>query len=220
MDCFAAKPDTMNHCRPALPLLLLLAVLTPVTALAVGDPEAGEQKAVVCSACHGSDGNSLVSVWPKIAGQHVDYAARQTRMIRDRVRDVPQMYPMVMGLSDQDIEDISAYYATRQMSPGVADEDLVELGRLIYQGGDHEREIPACMACHGPAGGGIPGAHFPLLRGQHADYSADRLRRYRNGELNGDNDPHSRSMAEIAARLTDQEIDALGSYIEGLHRAQ
>ncbi len=205
-------------------LMVMLIALAPVMALAgpvgVGDPEAGEQLAASCAACHGSDGNSSVSAWPKIAGQHEDYAARQTRLVRDGLRDVPEMIPFVMNLSDQDIADIAAFYATQSLEPGVADEDLVDLGRRIYMDGNRQTGVPACAACHGPAGEGVLGSHYPVVRAQHADYSADRLRRYRAGEINGDDDPYSLMMVGVAARLTDEEIEAVSSFMEGLHRAR
>ncbi len=200
--------------------MMMLLALAPMMAVAVGDPEAGEQKSAVCAACHGMDGNSEIPEWPKLAGQHADYAARQTRMVRDQVRDIPEMYPMVMDLSDQDIADIAAFYAEQTLQPGVADEELVELGQRIYHDGNRETGVPACAACHGPSGEGIPGAYYPLIRAQHADYTADRLQRYRGGETNGDDDPFSAMMVGVAARLTDEEINAVSSYIEGLYRAR
>lgn len=189
------------------------------TAMAAGDPEAGESKASVCAACHGMDGNSQVAEWPKIAAQHEDYLARQTRMVRDQQRDVAQMYPIVMNLSDEDIADISAWYASQTIKPGVADEALVEQGRDLYHGGNPDTGVPACMACHGPTGNGIPGAGYPMVRAQHTDYTADRLKRYRDGETNQD-DPYSEIMVGVAENLTDAEIEAVSSYIEGLHRAE
>ena len=200
--------------------MVMLLALAPMMAVAVGDPEAGEEKSAVCAACHSLDGNSEIPEWPKLAGQHADYAARQTRMVRDQVRDVPEMYPMVMNLSDQDIADIAAFYAEQTLQPGVADEELVELGQRIYHDGNRETGVPACAACHGPSGEGIPGAYYPLIRAQHADYTADRLQRYRGGETNGDDDPFSAMMVGVAARLTDEEINAVSSYIEGLYRAR
>jgi len=200
--------------------IAILLALAPLAALASGDPVAGEQKAAVCAACHGADGNSAVAAWPKIAGQHHDYLARQTRMVRDQTRNVAQMYGLVMNLSDEDIDDISAYYAQQTIEPGVADEAYVELGRKVYHDGNRDSGVPACAACHGPAGGGIPGANYPMLRAQHADYTADRLNRYRAGEVNGGGDPYSRIMAGVAANLTDEEIQAVSSYIEGLYQAR
>jgi cytochrome c553 len=199
---------------------LLLLLLTPALAWALGDPERGAQLAPVCAACHGQDGNSVVSVWPKIAAQHQDYAARQSILIRERRRDVPEMWPMVMDLSDQDLWDLAAYFEQYSANPGVADDDLVERGRSLYMGGDLDAGITSCSGCHGPSGEGIPGAHFPKLRGQHADYTADRLRRYRNGDNNGDDDPYSNIMVAVARNLSDGDIEALASYIEGLHMAR
>jgi len=195
-----------------------LMTLFTAAAMAAGDPEAGQSKAGVCAACHGMDGNSQVTQWPKIAGQHESYLARQTRMVRDQQRDVAQMYPIVMNLSDADIADIAAWYASQTIKPGVADETLVEQGRELYHGGNADTGVPACMACHGPSGNGIPGAGFPMVRAQHADYTADRLRRYRAGETNQD-DPYSQIMAGVSENLSDAEIEAVSSYIEGLHRA-
>jgi cytochrome c553 len=200
-------------------MLMLLSVL-PLAVVAAGDPEAGEAKSAICAACHGVDGNSVVSAWPKIAGQHAEYIARQTRMVRDQQRVVPEMYPMVMNLTDEDIDDIAAYYAEQTLQPGVADEALVELGQKIYQAGNADSGVPACAACHGPAGNGILGAQYPVVRAQHADYTISRLNRYRNGEANGGGDPYSAIMVGVAGNLTDEEITAVASYIEGLHMAR
>ncbi len=203
-------------------ILMSLALVAPGAALALdyGDPDAGQEKAAVCAACHGMDGNSEVGEWPKLAGQHADYQARQTRLVRDGHRDVPEMYGMVADLSDEDIADISAWYAQQTLEPGVADEELVDLGRKIYHDGNRSSGVPSCAACHGATGGGIPGTHFPLVRSQHAEYSEDRLRRYRDGETSGDDDPFSEIMVEVSENLTDEEIIAVSSYMEGLHSAR
>lgn len=207
--------------RLALATFLTAMLTAPVMAQElVGDPEAGQAKAAVCGACHGQDGNSSIAEWPKIAGQHADYAARQTRLVRDQKRDVPTMYPMVMSLTDQDIADISAYFEQQTIQPGVADEALVASGQALYQHGNMDSGVPSCAACHGPSGRGIPGAHYPSLQGQHANYTADRLRRYRGGENNGADDPYSHIMVAVARQLTDEEIEAVSSYIEGLHLAR
>ncbi len=203
-----------------LRLLMMLLILVPTALWAVGDPERGAELAEICAACHGQDGNSSVSNWPKIAGQHPDYAARQSRLIREQMRDVPEMYPMVMNLSDQDLLDLAAHFAQFDIEPGVADEALVERGQTLFQAGDMEAGIPSCSGCHGPAGDGIPGAHYPKLRGQHADYTADRLQRYRSGEHNGEDDPYSHIMVAVARNLTDADIEAVSSYIEGLYPAR
>lgn len=203
-----------------LRIAIALLTLISTAAIAAGDPEAGEAKAGVCASCHGMDGNSDIAQWPKIAGQHEEYLARQTRLVRDQQREVPQMYPIVSNLSDEDIADIAAWYASQEIETGVAEEELVEPGRALYHAGNPDTGVPACMACHGPTGNGIPGAGYPMVRGQHATYTADRLRRYRDGETNGDDDQYSEIMVAIAENLDDAEIEAVSSYIEGLHRAE
>lgn len=201
-------------------ILMMLIASVPLLAQAqlVGDPAAGEQKAAVCAACHGMDGNSMVPIWPKLAGQHEDYATRQSILVREQLRNVPEMYPIVVGMSDQDLADLSAFYASQTLTPGVADEELVEAGEALYHAGNADTSVPSCAACHGPAGAGIPGAHFPRLSGQHADYTAKRLRDYRNGINNGEDDSYSHIMIAVSQSLSDEEIDAVSSYIEGLHR--
>lgn len=201
--------------------LVMLLVVLPFAAQAqlVGDAEAGAQGAVVCAACHGMDGNSLVSIWPKLAGQHEDYATRQSILVREQLRNVPEMYPVVAGMSDQELADIAAFYAGQTLQYGVSDEALVELGSAIYQIGNLESGVPACAACHGPSGSGIPGAFYPHLGGQHADYTVKRLQDYRRGVTSGDSDPYSAIMVAVSQNLTDEEIRAVSSYIQGLHRA-
>lgn len=212
-------------------LLFALAGLAAVGAHAVeprpvGDPEAGAAKSATCAACHGLDGNSPAPEWPKLAGQHEDYAYRQTVMVRDGGRDVPVMLPFVTGLSDQDIADISAYFATRIIMPGVADDSPIpdreqsfaELGQDLYRGGKSDAGVPACLACHGAAGRGIPATGYPSLAGQHATYTAAQLRFFQQGNHYGDEGDPSTIMVSIAQRLDDTEINALATYIEGLHR--
>lgn len=192
-----------------------------------GDADAGAGKASTCVACHGMDGNSPAPEWPKLAGQHADYTRRHTALVRDGGRENLTMLPFVQGLSDQDIADIAAYYAKQTVLPGVADdspiagrdETYAELGQKIYRAGKPSAGVPACMACHGPTGHGIPGAGFPSLAGQYAQYTASRLRFFHEGQQYGEDeaDP-SRIMTTIAQRLDETEIDALATYLEGLHR--
>jgi cytochrome c553 len=192
-----------------------------------GDPEAGAAKSATCVACHGMDGNSPAPEWPKLAGQHTDYIVRQTLLVRDGGRENLTMLPFVQGLSNQDIADIAAYYATQKILPGVADDSPIEggkdtyagLGRKLYHGGKLSAGVPACQACHGPSGRGIEGAGFPALAGQHATYTAARLRFFHEGSQYGTTeDDRSLIMKTIAQRLNETEIDALATYIEGLHR--
>ena len=194
-----------------------LYVILSLPALAAGDAAAGKEKSALCAACHGADGNSAVAMWPKLAGQHAPYTERQLRLIKSGDRAVPEMAGIAAGLSEQDMADLAAYYASQGISPGVADPDKVALGERIYRAGIAKREVPACMGCHGPAGEGNPLAGYPALAGQHATYTALMLTRYEDGQQWGEGDEASRIMTEVADTLLAEEIEALASYIEGLH---
>ena len=194
-----------------------LLVWVSLQALAEGDAAAGQAKSAICAACHGADGNSMVPNWPKLAGQHEQYLLRQLKLIKSNARPVPEMMGITPGLSDQDMEDLAAWFASQEISGGVADESKVALGEKIYRAGNAESGVPACMACHGPAGEGNPLSGYPALAGQHAVYIASMLKRFRGGENWGADDASSKVMNGSASELTDEEIDALASYIEGLH---
>jgi len=190
-----------------------------IQAVAQGDPAAGQAKSAICAACHGADGNSVVPNWPKLAGQHEQYLVRQITLIKAGARPVPEMMGITPGLSEQDILDLAAWFSSQQNPGGVADESKVVLGERIYRAGNAESGVPACMACHGPAGEGNPLAGYPVLAGQHAMYSANMLTRFRSGEHWGDGDAPSIIMTGSAAELTDEEIEAVTSYIQGLYFA-
>jgi cytochrome c553 len=202
--------------RAAVGLLLLVSL--PV--FAKGDAAAGQAKSAICAACHGMDGNSMVPTWPKLAGQHENYLVRQVTLIKSGARMVPEMAGIVPGLSGQDIEDISAYFSSQANNGGVADESKLETGERIFRAGNAETGVPACMACHGPAGEGNPLAGYPALTGQHSVYTAKALTRFRAGENWGEKDALSQIMNGSAAELTDEEIEAVASYIQGLHLAE
>ena len=192
-------------------------VLVSLQSFAQGDPAAGEAKAAICAACHGADGNSAVPNWPKLAGQHQQYLVRQATLIKANARPVPEMMGITPGLTEQDILDISAFYSGQTGTGGVADESKVILGERIYRAGNAESGVPACMSCHGPAGEGNPLSGYPALAGQHAVYTANMLTRFRDGENWGEGDASSQIMNGSAARLSDQEIEAVASYIQGLY---
>jgi cytochrome c553 len=189
-----------------------------IHAFAQGDAAAGQAKATICAACHGADGNSVVPNWPKLAGQHEQYLVRQATLIKAGARPVPEMMGITPGLSDQDILDIAAWFTTQKNPGGVADESKVVLGERVYRAGNAESGVPACMSCHGPAGEGNPLAGYPVLAGQHALYTANMLTRFRQGEHWGDGDAPSMVMNGSASELTDEEIEAVASYIQGLYR--
>jgi len=186
-------------------------------AFAGGDAAAGKAKSAICTACHGVDGNSAVPNWPRLAGQHEQYLVRQVQLIKSGARSVPEMIGIVPGLSDQDIEDISAYFSAQKAGGGVADESEVTLGERIYRAGNAESGVPACMSCHGPAGEGNPLAGYPALAGQHAVYTRKMVTGFRAGENWGEGDAPSLIMNGSAGELTDEEIEAVASYIQGLY---
>lgn len=188
-------------------------LLGATTASAAGDPQAGQEKAAACAACHGADGNSASAEWPKLAGQHASYLEKQLLEYQDGTRANAVMQGMAASLGEEDIADLAAYYAGQSVAFGVADPDLVEMGETLYRGGDPERGITACSACHGPAGRGNMAARFPFLAGQHAEYTTAQLRMFRAGERG--NDPNG-MMQGAVANLTDAQIEAVASYIQGL----
>lgn len=185
-----------------------------------GDAAAGQTKSAVCVACHTADGNSVDPLYPKIAGQHADYIARQLALFKSGKRQNPIMLGIAMTLSDQDMLDLGAHFSTQTAKPNIADEALVPLAQGLYRVGDAKRGIPACMSCHGPTGRGNPASRYPSIASQHEKYTADMLRRFRGGEIHGDEaDVNGNLMRQVAASLTDAEIDALASYIQGLSSA-
>lgn len=194
-----------------------LLLLTSLSVQAQGDAAAGQSKAAICAACHGADGNSMVPQWPKLAGQHPAYVVRQTALIKSGARPVPEMAGIVGSMSEQDFADIAAFYATQTNSGGVADEALKAQGKQLWRAGNAATGVPACMACHGPGGEGNPLEPYPALAGQHAVYTSNMLKRYRAGENWGEKDAPSKVMNGVAANLTDDEIAALASFMQGLY---
>jgi len=195
-----------------------LSLLVTLPALAAGDADAGQAKSAVCAACHGADGNSVVPNWPKLAGQYAPYLQRQLGLIKGGQRTVPEMAGIVISLSDQDMADLAAWFSSQTASAGLTDEALRASGELIYRSGNAETNVPACMSCHGPAGEGNPLSGYPHLAGQHSVYTEKMLTGFRAGTTWGADDSNSKIMADVANRLTDAEIKAVASYIQGLHR--
>ena len=193
-----------------------------------GDAERGTAKAATCAACHGMDGNSADPQYPKLAGQHEAYIARMLGLFKSNQRQNPIMLGFAAPLSKQDMRDLGAYFSGKTALNGVADESVIEsgpnsgkkfyqVGESLFRGGDAARGIPACAACHGPTGSGNPGPAYPHLAGQHAKYTAMQLTAFRDGLVWGTEDSANTVMSGVAARLTDEEIQSLASFIEGLH---
>jgi cytochrome c553 len=178
-----------------------------------GSIEAGQTKAAVCAACHGPDGNSLNPEWPSLAGQHASYIVRQLQAFKRGERSNVLMTSQAMTLSDQDMLDLGVYYASKTSQPRTADPNLVAAGEQLYRGGHRETGIGACIACHGPTGIGNGPAAYPAIAGQHAAYVAAQLKAYRAGQRSSD---INQIMRNNTARLTDAEIDAVSSYVQGL----
>lgn len=194
---------------------LLLTLGITGLAQAAGNAEAGQGKVVVCGACHGADGNSAAPNFPKLAGQGERYLLKQLNDIKSGARPVVEMTGLLDGLSDQDLQDISAYFASQQMSVGAADPKLVERGGELFRGGKLTEGMPACIGCHSPNGAGLDAAGFPQLGGQHATYIAKQLTDFREG--NRTNDGDNMIMRAIAAKLSNKDIEAVSSFIQGLH---
>ncbi|MBV4479203.1 c-type cytochrome [Pseudomonas khavaziana] len=182
-----------------------------------GDATAGQAKAAVCGACHGPDGNSPAPNFPKLAGQGERYLSKQMHDIKDGKRTVLEMTGLLTNLNDQDLADLAAYFASQKGSVGAADPKLVARGEKLFRGGDLEKGLPACTGCHSPNGAGIASAGFPHLSGQHATYIAKQLTDFRKEEAGRANDGDAAIMRTIARKLSDEDIAAVSSYIQGLH---
>lgn len=185
-------------------------------ALVDGDPAAGQAKAQPCAACHGSDGNSFNPVWPKLAGQHTTYTVSQLEAFKSGARENPLMTAQAAALSEQDMRDLAAFYAAQALKPGKADPALVEQGARIYRGGIAEKGVPACAACHGPAGRGNAAAEYPVVGGQHAEYLVLQLKAYAAGSRTTD---PNRMMRDIAEKMSEEEMRAVASFMQGLYPA-
>ncbi len=198
--------------------LLLIACSTLSTAvLAQADAAAGKAKSVVCAACHGADGNSTNPIWPNLAGQHPGYIVKQLEDFKSdkKTRTNALMLGMAAALDDADRANLAAFYSSQPASPGFASKSAdLELGKKIYRGGNAATGVPACMSCHGPSGAGDPKAGFPVLSGQHAQYTQLQLESFRLETRSNDKQA---MMRDIALKLTPKEIAAVSAYINGLH---
>lgn len=178
-----------------------------------GSVEKGQAKAAACVACHGVNGNSSNPEWPNLAGQGAPYIKRQLQAFKSGARQNPLMTPMAVGLSEEDMEDLAAYFAAQTPAGLEAEPSKVALGQRLYRGGDDKTGVPSCAACHGPSGHGNPAASYPAIGGQHATYAAAQLRNYRAGTRQTD---PNRTMRDVASTLSDEQIEALASYLQGL----
>jgi cytochrome c553 len=194
------------------------------SATSAGSADAGAAKAAVCTACHGPSGNSANPEWPNLAGQNAAYLREQLAMFKAKKRNNAVMAPIIETLTEQDFADVAAYFAAQTPAGLEADPSYWKAGEALYRAGDASRGIPACTACHGPAGQGNAGAGYPALRAQHSVYTVKQLQDYLTGNRYRDaadpntihSTPNSAMMATIAARLTPEDIRNLASYLQGL----
>lgn len=203
----------MKYLRASV--LLVTVLSTPVLAQGVqADAAKGQSIAAgVCVACHGADGNSPIPVNPVLAGQFREYLFKQLRNYKSGDRQNAIMNGIAAGLSEQDMRDVAAYYASQKPQQGAArDAKLAGAGQQLYRGGNAANGIAACAGCHSPSGGGIP-IQYPRLKGQHADYTIAQLKAFRAGERAND---ENGMMRGVAQRMTDQDMTAVAEYLQGL----
>ena len=192
----------------------IAAVLVPFATVHSADLAAGKAKAEgVCIACHGADGNSPLAINPKLAGQNAAYLVKQLQEFKSGERQNPVMMGMAAALTDEDMLNVSAFYASQKSNGGAAAADKVALGERIYRGGIADKGVAACTACHGPTGSGISTSGFPAVSGQHADYIEVQLNNFAEGKRAND---ANRMMRDIAAKLSKDEIAAVAQYMQGL----
>ncbi|MDP3267528.1 MAG: c-type cytochrome [Legionella sp.] len=197
-------------------LVLTIILVFPLALCAEEAPIPAEQnKTLVCAACHGAQGNSANPQWPNIAGQHAKYLLKQLKDIKeDKVRHVPTMLAVVANLTEKDMSDLSEYYAKMPLAQGTTPKKYVQRGEQLYRGGDYSKHITACIACHGPKGMGNGQAGFPVLSGQHAEYTVMQLQAFKEKKRSND---LNEIMRDISGRMSQEDMEAVSHYIEGLH---
>jgi cytochrome c553 len=183
------------------------------------DPAKGQQIAnQICVACHASDGNSPLPANPKLAGQFPEYLHKQLANFKPAAgkkaeRDNAVMAGMVANLSDADMRDVAAFYASQKLKPESAkNKDLAAQGQKIYRGGNLANGVAACAGCHGPGGAGIP-SQYPRIAGQYAEYIEAQMKAFRSGARANDSNGMMRG---VAAKMSEPEIKAVAEYVAGL----
>jgi cytochrome c553 len=173
----------------------------------------------VCAACHGADGSSPTPANPSLAGMPADYITTQLAHFKAGIRVNPVMQGMAASLTDADMVSLGAYFASQKAKvAGAKDAELARQGQRLWRAGDTANGIPACGACHGPAGAGVP-KNYPRLSGQWSDYTVAQLKAFRSGERGSDaagKDRNGRIMAGVARGMTDAQMKAVAEYAQGL----
>ncbi|ASG66841.1 cytochrome c4 [Idiomarina sp. X4] len=203
---------------------ILLGLFFGTTGIALaqsGDAEAGKEKSQVCAACHGPNGESPTDMYPHLAGQHEKYLYKQLMDFKrasetggEEGRNNPIMMGQVASLSEQDMADLAAFYASQDEPKGETPKELIAKGEDFFRRGNPETNIPSCAACHGPRGNGMGLAAFPDISGQHAAYTESQLKMFRSGERA--NDPNG-MMRGVAEKMTDEEIELMSKFLSGLY---
>lgn len=197
-------------------LLVGVMVSLPLAASAAGDAAAGQALAAPCAACHGQNGVAILPAYPNLAAQGEAYLRKQLGLIKTGVRPVPLMAGQLDALSEADLANLAAYYASLPATVGQAADERLDLGERIYRAGIATKGVAACTACHSPTGAGNSLAGYPHLSGQPSEYVATQLKAYREGQRVSDDDLGA-VMRQIAGGLTDGEIAAVANYVQGLH---
>jgi cytochrome c553 len=197
-------------------ILLTLAFLVSTQAIAAdeGSADAGRTKAAVCAACHGAEGNSVNPEWPNLAGQHAGYIVKQIAAFKSGARSNPLMSGIAATVSEQDAADLGAYFASLKRMQGTAEPEAVHAGQRLYRGGNKDKGLSACIACHGPNGDGNAPGGIPLIGGQHATYVLAQLKAYAAGERKTD---QAQIMRNIAAAMSADDMHNVAGYVQGLH---
>jgi cytochrome c553 len=202
-----------------------IALFLTTAVWADGDADAGKQKTASCAGCHGQDGNSIIPAFPKLSGLGEKYLTAQLRHIKAGERVIVEMTGILDYMSDQDLQDMAAYYNSKKIQISGAKEitllgindaqKVLEMGENLYRAGNIKTGVTACIACHSPSGKGNGPAGYPALGGQYAEYTEKQLLAYRSGERNSG--ANAKIMQGVAQALTDKEIKALANYISGLN---
>lgn len=209
-----------------LVVLGVFSLLSSVEVLAEGNAEAGQTKILLCTACHGSEGVSASSLYPNLAGQGEKYLLKQLQDIKSDARPILEMTGMLTAMSDQDLEDIAAFFASQEPSIsgsqlltdeayGLSAEEFLALGERVYRGGNLETSVPACTGCHSPRGNGNAPAIYPAIGGQHSDYILKQLTAFQRNLRTNDGD--TLIMRGVAGNMSDLEMRAVANYISGLN---
>lgn len=190
--------------------LLAAGLLLAGPAAWAADPK--EIAETICMSCHGEGGNSVVPNFPKLAGQHAAYLEKQLNEFLSGKRKNEVMAPFLDKFGKGDTAGLAAYYAAQQQTPGtIEDAKLAEEGKKLYEDGNTDSGVPACMGCHQPKGEG--NERYPRLAGQYQVYTLQQMTDFKKGARNNDK---GKVMRAVAERMTEQEMKAVSEYIAGL----